>query len=283
MVRAQGADAGAAIRLIVPAPRGSAEDLLARTLQPGLSRVLGEPVAIGNYPGRGGMAGVDIVARSGADGRSLLLTDGGHPARTADSSRALTRVSALVRYPLVILGHPESALRSVRDIVREAKRGPGRLSLISPGAGSAQHVAGKLLEAAAGIELQQRFFEGSPPGLSRLFAGQVPLAISGLPAALAHVRAGRVHALAVTTASRARVIAQVPAVAETLPGYEVVAWQIVSVPAAVPRPVVAQLQRDLVGVLQLGETRRRLEAAGYESLLGAARPLPAVAGLRGPR
>lgn len=259
------------IRFVVPWPAGGTADLVARMLGDRLSAALGQPVVVDNRAGAGGVIGTENVVRSPADGYTLLLGSTGPNSINVslmsklpyDPVKDLTAVTQVTALPLVLMAGAAVPASSVKELVALAKAQPNSLSVASVGAGSAQHLSGEIFKSMAGVQWTHIPYKGSVPAFTDLIGGQVQLAFDNIPAGLPHLRSGKIKALAVTSASRAAILPEVPTVAEAgLPGYEAVAWQNVMVAAGTPRPIVERLNQELVKILKAPEVRSRLAEMG---------------------
>jgi tripartite-type tricarboxylate transporter receptor subunit TctC len=264
------------VKLIVSYPPGGTVDAVGRVIAPRLSERLGQPVVIDNRAGAGGAIGGDAVAKSPADGYTLLLDASNHAQNPAlrskmpfDTLRDLAPVSLLVKVPNVLVVTPSTPYRSVKDLLAQAKAKPGEINFASSGNGSAQHLAGELFQAMGGVQLTHVAYKGGGPALTDVMAGQVPVFFASLASSLPYIQSEKLRAIAVTGKSRSPVLPQLPTVAESgLPGYEVYEWNAILVPRGTPTPVVERLATELAAVLQEPEVKSRLQAMGAE-VIGA--------------
>jgi tripartite-type tricarboxylate transporter receptor subunit TctC len=264
------------VKLIVSYPPGGTVDAVGRVIAPRLSERLGQPVVIDNRAGAGGAIGGDAVAKSPADGYTLLLDASNHAQNPAlrskmpfDTLRDLAPVSLLVKVPNVLVVTPSTPYRSVKDLLVQAKARPGEINFASSGNGSAQHLAGELFQAMGGVQLTHVAYKGGGPALTDVMAGQVPVFFASLASSLPYIQAEKLRAIAVTGKSRSPVLPQLPTVAESgLPGYEVYEWNAILVPRGTPAPVVDRLATELAAVLREPEVKSRLQAMGAE-VIGA--------------
>ncbi|RCW71704.1 tripartite tricarboxylate transporter substrate binding protein [Pseudorhodoferax soli] len=260
------------IKLVVSYPPGGTLDAVARILATPLSQRLGQPVVVDNRAGAGGAIGGDLVAKSAPDGYTVLLDASNHAQNPAlrskmpfDTLRDLAPVSLLVKVPNVLVVNPATSIKTVQDLVAQAKAKPGEINFASSGNGSAQHLAAEQFSAMAGVRMTHVAYKGGGPALTDVMAGQVPVFFGSLASSLAYIQGGKLRAVAVTGKARAAVLPQLPTVAEAgLPGYEVYEWNAVFVPAATPAAVTERLSKELAAVLQDPEVRKRLEATGAE-------------------
>jgi tripartite-type tricarboxylate transporter receptor subunit TctC len=260
------------IKLVVTYPPGGTVDAVARVIAPKLSTRLGQPVVVDNRAGAGGAIGGDVVAKSPADGYTVLLDASNHAQNPAlrskmpfDTLRDLASVSLLVKVPNVLVVNPATSINSVKDLVAQARAKPGSIDYASSGNGSAQHLAAELFSSMAGVSINHVAYKGGGPALTDVMAGQVPVFFASLASSLPYIQGGKLRAVAVTGKARSPVLPQLPTVAESgLPGYEVYEWNGVFVPTATPAPVVERLSKELAAVLKEPDVRTRLEAMGAE-------------------
>jgi tripartite-type tricarboxylate transporter receptor subunit TctC len=262
------------VRVIVPYPAGGGTDLVMRAIQPMLAERLGQPVVIDNRPGATGTIGSEIVARSTADGYTLLAhTSGGlaiaphtMPQIRFDPVKDFAAISQITSSPFVLLVHPKTPATTVPELIAFAKAKPGALNYSSSGVGSSTHLAVLLLRKLAGVDMVHIAYKGSGPATADLVAGHVQLRFSSIPPAMPHVKSGRLRALATTGATRFSLLPELPAVAETVPGYVVDSWYVVLAPARVPAAVVAKLNTEVNASLQSADVRARIRADGVEAV-----------------
>jgi tripartite-type tricarboxylate transporter receptor subunit TctC len=253
------------IKVVVPYPAGGTTDLLIRSLTVRLSERLGQPVTIDNRPGAGGVIGSQMVARSAADGYTLVFASiASHCIIPAlqnpppyDPTRDFAPISLVAITPNVMLANQASPYQSVADVVAAAKKQPGLLSFGSTSLGGSAHMSGELLKTMAQIQMVHIPYKGGAPLLIDLMGGQIPLAFDNLPSSMQHIRSGKVRALAVTTAKRWPGAPEIPTMAEAgITGYESSAWFGLLAPAGAPKSVVDLLQRHLSEILKLPEVEK---------------------------
>jgi len=272
---AQAADAFPArpVKLVVAFAPGGNNDVPVRIVAARLGELWGVPVVVDNRPGAGGIVGTASVAKAPADGYTLLncnsATHGVNPALHKklpyDVARDFAAVSLIGSAPNVLVVPASSPLRSLQDFLAQAKASPGKLAVGTAGIGSTQHFSLELMKALAGVDIVHLPYKGGAPALADVLGGQVPAAITGLPTALQSIKAGKVRALAMTSAERSRLLPELPTFAEAgLPGYEVSTWTGFCAPAGTPREVVDKLNDDIRKALAAPETRQQLLEAGVE-------------------
>jgi tripartite-type tricarboxylate transporter receptor subunit TctC len=278
------AQAGAAqypdrpLRLIVPFPPGGGNDILARTVGQGLAGSLGQQIVVDNRGGAGGMLGATAAANANPDGYTLFLGSLGslahnpalRPALAYSPPRDFAAVSLLATSPFILVVHPGLPAKSVKELLAAARAKPGSLNYGSAGTGSSLHLTGELFKHAAGVDIVHVGYKGTAPAITDLIAGQVQIVFSTMPPALPHVKTGRLRALGVTSAKRARIVPEAPTIAEAgVPGFEVENWQGIVVPAKTPRAIVERLNREILGVLAQPAMIAALGAQGLDPAGGA--------------
>ena len=272
------------VRFIVPYPPGGGTDVIARIVQQRLSEALGQPLVIENRGGAGGALGTEIAAKSAPDGYTFLLTLSSHTINPLlyklnyDVERDFLPVSLIVSVPQLIAANPGSPIKSMQDLVAAAKAAPGKLSFASVGNGTPSHIAGELLKLKTGIDMLHVPYKGGGPAVTDAIAGQVPLVFATAPAALSHVKAGKLRGLAVTTLKRSPGAPEIPTVAEALniPDYEVDSWYAMFAPAKTPAPIVARMQKEIARVVQVPEIRQKLVEQGGDPVGGTSEELDRI-------
>jgi len=251
------------VKIVVPFPPGGGADTLARIMVPHLARIWGQPVVVENKPGASGHIGADMVAQSPADGYTLLMAS--TAALSEKNVRNFAPVTLVSASAYVIVANPKVKAGTVRELIAEAKADPGRLSFGSSGTGAASHLSAELFAAMAGIKLLHVPYKGTGQAVTDLLAGQIDLMFAPAQTAMPHVQAGKLKALAVTSARRAATLPNLPTAAESgLPGYEALGWFGLLAPAATPVAVVEKVSADANAVLALPEVKERLLALGSE-------------------
>jgi len=250
-------------RIIVPFPPGGGADALARLMAPKLSELWKEQVIVENKPGASGHIGADFVARSPADGKTLLMSSTASlTEKNVDQFAPVTLVSAS---PYVVTAAAKNSFSSIKELIAFARANPGKLTFGSSGTGAASHLSAELFKSMAKVDLLHVPYKGTGQAVTDLLAGQIDLLFAPAQAVLPHVKAGKLKALATTGARRPETIPDLPTVAEAgLPGYEAVGWFGLLVPVATPRPMVEKLSADANKVLADRETRARMQAVGAD-------------------
>jgi tripartite-type tricarboxylate transporter receptor subunit TctC len=260
------------IRLIAAYPAGTGVDVAARILANELSIDLGQPVIVENRAGAGGNVAAEFVAKSERDGYTLLFTNNAHTINASlyrqlsyDPDRDFLPISLAGSSAQLLVANPDLPASTPAELVALAKSRPGQLNLASAGNGSPSHLSGALFKEMAGIDLVHVPYKGAPAALTDLMAGRVQLYMSGLPPVLPLVAAGKVKAIAVTTAKRSSAIPQVPTIAEGgLAGYDVPLWYGMFAPSGVPEAVVTLLNRAVVKALASPQVKEKFAAQGVD-------------------
>jgi tripartite-type tricarboxylate transporter receptor subunit TctC len=260
------------IRFVVGFLPGGPSDTIARVVGGKLAEALGQPVVIDNRAGAGGNLSAEIAAAAQPDGHTLLLGTGGPLVMAPilgtklgfDPDKDFVPVSKLGDSMSMLAAHPSLPANSVKELIAYARQRPGEIHYASSGVATANHLAAELLSSMAGIQLTHVPYKGSGAALPALIGGQVKLGFGPLLPSIPHIKAGRLKALGVSGLKRSSALPEVPAIAETLPGFEVNSWYGVFVSSKTPRPVVAKLNQTLVKVLALPEVKERLSRDGVD-------------------
>jgi tripartite-type tricarboxylate transporter receptor subunit TctC len=263
------------VRLIVGFTPAGATDILARLIGQWLSERLGQQFVIENRPGAGSNIATEAVIRSPADGYTLMLVA---PANAINATlydklsfnfiRDIAPVAGLIRVANVMEVNPALPAKTLAEFIAYAKANPGKVNYASAGTGSQQHVAGELFKMMAGIDMVHVPYRGGGPALTDLLGGQVQLYFGTTASTIAHIRSGRLRALAVTTAERSQVLPDVPTVAELVPGYEASSWYGIGAPAGTPAEIVAKLNAEINAGLADPRIKARLDDMGGTALIG---------------
>jgi len=263
------------IKIIVPFAAGGTSDALARLLGQKLQDVLKQTVVVENRAGAGGVIGADVVAKSPPDGYTLLLgTIASHainpalqPKMPYDATKDFAPVFFVGNIANVLLVGAQQPMKNVKELIAAAKAKPGTLAYGTPGAGSSQHLSGEKFALDAGVELIHVPYKGSGPSVQDLIAGQIPMSFDTALTALPFITSGKIRALAVTTAKRAKVLPDVPTLAESgLKGFDVASWQAIFAPAGTPPAIVKRLNDELTKIVAQTEVAARLYTMGVENV-----------------
>jgi tripartite-type tricarboxylate transporter receptor subunit TctC len=251
------------VHIVVPFPPGGGTDALARIMAPYLNQAWGQPVVVENKPGASGHIGAELVASSPPDGYTLLMSSTASlTPKNVDKFAPITLVSAS---PYVVVVNPKVPATSIAQLVAYAKAHPGKLSFGSSGTGAASHLAGELFKSMAGVDMLHVPYKGTGQAVKDLIGGQIDVMFAPGETVMPQVKAGRLRALAVTSAKRASAIPGLPTVAEAgVPGYEAIGWFGLLAPAATPPAAVEKMSRDANAVLANPEVRAKMLGLGAE-------------------
>ena len=257
------------VHIYVPYAAGGAVDILARTLGDAVSRQWGQGVVVENRPGAGGVIASQALVTSPPDGYTLIIVASGHPTNSFlypklpyDTFKDFTPISLLASSPNILLVRADSPFKSLADMIAEARAKPGSLSFAHAGSGTSTHLAGQLLKSLAKIDLNAIPYKGGAPAINDLLGGQIPMSFNNGPESVGQLAAGTVRALAVTTASRASFLPDVPSMAETVPGYDTEVWWGLLGPAGMPPELIAKISHDFVAALNTDAVKERLTKLG---------------------
>src|SRR5688572_16161396 len=268
------------VRFVIGFTPGGPSDILARAVGQKLAERWGQQVVIENRPGAGGNLAAEAVAKSAPDGYTWLLGNNSILATNHalyrklpyDPVKDFAPVALVAVQPNILVVHPEVKAHSVMDLVALAKQSPGKMNYASSGAGAAAHLAGELFKTMAGVDIVHVPYKGAQPALTDLIAGQVQLMFATSASVIPYVKAGRLRALAVTTAQRSPSVPELPTVSEAgLAGFEATTWHGVVVPSATSSALVQRLNQDINGVLKEKDLSERLAGLGAEVLTGTPR------------
>ena len=261
------------VRWVVPFPPGGSADIMGRMIGQDLAKALGQQVVIENRAGASAIVGSEYVAKSPADGYTLLQANVSqmtihpslYPRLPYDPLKDFAPVTVLGIVTSVMVTTPSLPVASVRDLVALAKKRPGQLNFTSSGAGSSTHLTGELLKQRAGIAMTHINYKGSGPALTDVMAGFVEIMFENLPSALPFINANKLKVLAVTGKDRSPVLKSVPTLAESgFPGFDMVSWQALVAPAGTPRAVVDRLNAEVAKVLKTPEMKEKMTGLGTD-------------------
>lgn len=260
------------VTIVVPYPPGGGADILARTLGQKLSARWGQPVVVDNRAGAGGSIGTAFVAKAPADGYTLLMASPSHTINgslyknlTFDAVKNFSPVVLGASGPLVLVVKGSSPFNTLKDFLNAARAKPGSINYASAGAGSSPHLAGELFKLNAKVDMMHVAYKGTSPALTDLLGGQVQAMFAPVPTVVEQLKSGSLKALAVTSAKPFAALPRVPAVAEELPGYEVLQWWGLVAPAGTPQAVVTKINEDVATVLRTPEIQDRLTTIGADA------------------
>jgi len=259
------------IRLVVPFPAGGTTDILARDVGQRLTESWKQPVVVDNRPGAAGNLGTEIVAKSAPDGYTLeMCTVSSHAINPGlysklpyDHIKDFAPVILVARVPNVLEVNPGVPVKTVADLIKLAKEKPGQINFASSGSGTSIHLSGELFKTMTGVDMVHVPYKGSAPAIADLMGGQVQVMFDNLPSSLQQIKAGKLRAIAVTSAQRAPALPDVPTISESgVPGFEATSWFGVVAPAGTPPAIIKQLNAEIDKWLQSPEGREKLMAQG---------------------
>ena len=259
--------------MLVGFPPGGGTDLTARMLGQKFTESWGQNVVVDNRSGAGGNIATDIVAKAVPDGHTLLMAVSSiainpslYPKLPYDTMKDLAPISMVAAAPNIIVAHPSFPANTLRDVIAAAKGKPGQITYASPGAGQASHLAMELLGIMTSTQFVHVPYNGGGPSVVAALSGQTNLLVGAMPTVLPHVRSGKLKVMAVTSAKRTQLAADLPTVAESaaLQGYEADVWYGLLAPAGTPPAIIQKLNAEVARVLQLREIRERLMTLGFE-------------------
>ena len=260
------------ISLVVPQAAGGTNDIVARLVAPAFGEAIGASVVVENRPGAGGNIGTQGVARAAKDGYTLLLTINSAQAINPalyknpgfDPINDFVPLYYIGATPYVLVTPPGSPYKTLADVVAAAKKKPGELSYASAGNGTISHLLGAMLNTSAGIEMQHIPYKGVAPAINDVLGGQVPLAFASLPSALNYIKAGKLQAIAISSAKRSSIAPEIPTIAETYPDCVGEVWVAIFAPMGVSAEVIMKAQAAMEKVMARSDVRERLIAQGLD-------------------
>ena len=260
------------IRLVVPFPPGGPTDVVSRLLATKLAELLGQQIVIENRGGSGGTIGTEQVAKALPDGYTIIMgTIGGlavakslNPRLGYDTLRDLAPITQSVSVTSILIVHPSVPAKNVRELLAIAKSSPGKLNYASSGNGTVTHLAGELLKLRGKVSIVHVPYKGGAPALTAIMSGEVDMSYENSLIITPYIRSGRVRALAVTGATRSKLLPDLPTIAETLPGYNASGWYGLLAPAATPKPIIARLHVEAAKALHSPDIVAKLASQGAE-------------------
>ena len=264
------------IKIVVAFPPGGSTDLAARALGQKLSEALNAPVLVENRPGASGNIGAEAVAKAAPDGYTLLMaatsfatSPAFFPNLSWDPVKDFAPVSLVATVPIIVVINPAVPANNVGELIAHAKANPGKLNMASPGAATLTRLSGEMFRIAAGIDWVTVHYKGGPPAMNDLLSGQAQIMFANISDVIAQVKAGRLRAIAVTTAKRTAIAPELPTMAESgLPGFDVSTWQAVLAPAGTPKEIVTRLNAEIVRIMALPEMKERFLSFGTDVATG---------------
>lgn len=274
------------VRFLVPFPPGGAADTFARLVGERLSQAWDQPVVVENRPGGGGIVATQAAVRAPADGYTLLVVTVGHAVNPAlhaklpyDTLVDLQPVARLATVPSVLVVNPSLPVKTLGELVALAKSQPGKLTYASSGNASTSHVAGAMFTSLANVDITHVPYRGSAPAISDLLGGQVNMIIDPIASSAQHIQAGKLRALAVSTATRSPLAPDLPTMAEAgLRGYDFSAWFMLLAPKGVPPAVIAKINKDVIATMSSAEIKDRYKTMGAETGTGSPQELAVFLG-----
>jgi len=263
-----------ALRLIVPFPPGGGTDAISRVLGHKLTERWGVPVIVDNRGGANGIIAAQLTAEAASDGYTILLITAGHAINPSlhaklpyDAIRDFVPVTSVAFGAFALVVHPSVPATSVKELIALAKTYPGKLNFASSGTGSPNHLAGEMFKRRAQVNITHVPYKGAGPALAALLAGDVDLAFGTMVSVPAHLKAGKLRALAVTTAKRSSVAPDIPTMSEAaLPGFDVSSWFGVVAPAGTKRDIILKLSQTITDIVNMSDVRQRFAREGLEPL-----------------
>ena len=262
------------VRWVVPYPAGGSTDILARIIGQYLSEHLGQQFVIENKPGAGNNLGTEAVVNAAPDGYTLLLVNPAHGINTTlytklsfNFIRDIAPVAGIMRVPNVMEVNLDVPAKTVAEFIAYAKANPTKINWASSGNGTSVHLSGELFKMMTGVQLTHVPYRGSAPALTDMISGQVQVMFDNMPSSMSHIQAGKLRALAVTTAKRSPALPDVPTVGETVPGYEASAWFGMGAPKGTPRAIIEKLNKGVNAALVDPKVKARLAELGGDTLL----------------
>jgi tripartite-type tricarboxylate transporter receptor subunit TctC len=257
------------VRWLLGYTPGGTTDIISRIVTQPLQERLGQPVIIETKPGAGTNIATETVVRAEPDGYTLLFIGAPNAINASlyaklnfDFIRDIAPVAGIARVPAVLVVHPSMPVKSVAELIAYAKSNPSKVNMASSGVGSTPHLAGELFKMMAGVDIQHIPYRGAAPAMTDLLAGQVQIYFATTPVSIDHIRNARLRALGVTTAERLDTLAEVPTIAETVPGFEASAWYGVGAPNGTPAAVIEKLNREINAVLAEPKIKPRFDDLG---------------------
>ena len=262
-----------AVRLIVPYPPGGAGDIVGRLLAVKLTDSFGQQVVVDNRGGGAQVIATQITATAPRDGYTLFLASATHSVNAAlrknlpyDSRKDFAPITLVAQSPLVFVAHPSLGVSSMKELIAAARAKPGRINYASSGPGTGGHMSVELLRSMTGIDVVHVPYKGAAPALIDLIAGQVQMMCTSPLPSMPHVKAGKLRALGMTSLKRASFAPDIPAVAETLPGFQTTLWYAVLAPAGTPQPILNRVHAEIVKIVRAKDFGQQLESQGAEPI-----------------
>ena len=265
---------GKPIRMILAVPAGATPDVTARLVMPGLSQLLGQPLVADNRGGAGGLIGAELAAKAAPDGYTLFISSPGaltilpHLRKVPyDTLRDFTPVSLISVGPFVLITHASVPVKTVKELIALARAQPGKLNYASAGNGVANHLAMELFKQMAGVDIVHVPYKGAPQAVTDVLAGHMNMMFNSIAPIVAHIRAGRVQVLGISSSKRSSQLPDVPTISEAgVPGYEAENWFGLFAPARTPQRIVARLNEAVVKIVRSPEIQAQFTALGADAV-----------------
>ncbi|MCC6380734.1 MAG: tripartite tricarboxylate transporter substrate binding protein [Burkholderiales bacterium] len=259
-------------RIIVPFPPGGGTDILARLVGQQMTESMGQPAVVDNRGGAGGMIGTELAMKAPADGHTILVAVTAYTINPSlyrkvnyDPLRDFSAVTLGISFPYLFVVHPSLPVKTVKEFIALAKAQPGKITFASSGTGNSNHLAGELFKDLANIDMVHVPYKGGGPAMNDILGGQVSMIFGTVLQTLPQVRAGKLRALAVSSAKRASFAPELPTIAEAaLPEFEATGWYAFMVPAGTPAPAITRLNREITRILDQPAVKEKLLAMGAE-------------------
>lgn len=271
------------VRLVLPFPPGGVADNMARIYSQELSKAWQQPVVVDNRPGAGTTIGAEFVAKSPADGYTIYLTNVGHSSSAAvyrklpyNVEKDFSPVSLLADVPSILAATPSLPANNINELIALAKLKPGTINYASAGVGTGSHLMGEYLKVLAGIEIVHVPYKGTAPAFADLNSGRVDLIFEPIGTMLPHIRSGKLKALGVTTAKRSPAAPEIPAIGESLRGFDASTWYGILVPAGTPPEVIKKINSELVRITKTPEIKEKLLAQGLQPVANTPEQFAAI-------